>query len=131
MIGTISLLPFYLSKNDVRDYEAFTFVNTQGIIEDQHSWQKMSQSILSKKSTPTIDQVNYAVQLANHHNFAMAFNTAAQQPTVEILPSRDDFLEFSVITIPSIYSNNNEFIKNYVNTLSKLIETAEKISYWI
>lgn len=126
LIGMFFLLPFYLSKSDVRDYEAFTLLHTQGIIEDRGSWQKVTQTIRSKKNIPTIEQVNYAVQLANHHNFAMALNKAAQQPTVEILPSRHDFLEFSVITIPSIYSNHNVFIKNYVNTLSKLIETAEK-----
>lgn len=120
---TIYFLPQYL-KIETRGYEAFQFMDKNGIIENVEAWKIITKQTHNGRNITNITQLNEMYNVANRHSSASELVSVKDQVTMETLPSCSEIDEFTVITIPGIYSNDNRFVQTYVNTLSQFIQKS-------
>lgn len=80
------------------------------------------------KSVKNISELNKLLIRGNKHSSILNVSAESMESdlnTKENLPSSMEIEGLSVISVPGLYTTNNEFRNNYSNTLAKLIDSAK------
>ncbi|HFE9852571.1 S41 family peptidase [Enterococcus faecalis] len=123
IFGLLFLLPKQL-KIETRGYEVIQFMGKYGVIENNALWEKNMRNTETGRKIETIDQLNDVVHQANGHSSAFEYVGSSDQRIAEFMPSSSTVDEFTIITMPSIYTDNDEFLEGYVNELLRLIQDS-------
>ncbi|STP30223.1 C-terminal processing peptidase [Enterococcus durans] len=120
----VLFLPSYLKK-ETRGIEAVQFVANHGMIENREEWEEILEKTNYGRNIDNIDYLNYVLYTVNKHSSAFKFEYNNPRKT-EIVPTKRQEGHFTVITIPSIYTENTQFVKKYVHSLSDFIKDAKQ-----
>ncbi|NSR88329.1 peptidase S41 [Enterococcus faecalis] len=117
----------YLSL-DTRSVDAVQIMSQSGIIENQKKWASTLSNYNYGKSVKNISELNKLLIRGNKHSSILNVSAESMESdlnTKENLPSSMEIEGLSVISVPGLYTTNNEFRNNYSNTLAKLIDSAK------
>ncbi|EHU8864399.1 peptidase S41, partial [Enterococcus faecalis] len=117
----------YLSI-DTRSVDAVQIMSQSGIIESQKKWASTLSNYNYGKSVKNISELNNLLIMGNKHSSILNISVKSMESdlnTKENLPSSMEIEGLSVISVPGLYTTNNEFRNNYSNTLAKLIDSAK------
>ncbi|MGM0334147.1 S41 family peptidase [Enterococcus sp. AZ050] len=113
---------------DVRSIDAVQIMSQSGIIESKKKWVSTLSDYNYGKSVKNISELNDLLIRGNKHSSILNVSTKNMESDLNIkenLPLSMEVEGLSVISVPSVYTTDNEFRSNYSNTLARLIDYAK------
>lgn len=128
-VGLLIVSQFYQSLTiDVRSIDAVQIMSQSGIIESKKKWISTLCDYNYGKSVKNISELNDLLIRGNKHSSILNVSTKSMESDLNIkenLPLSMEVDGLSVISVPSVYTTDNEFRSNYSNTLARLIDSAK------
>ncbi|MEG0284668.1 MULTISPECIES: S41 family peptidase [Vagococcus] len=113
------------SEVESRGFEAFGLIEKNGIINNQQEWDKVIELTQNGKNITNVEDLNVLLRASNKHNSVMLSNNLIGMEKINF-PTSSELGEFTIINIPSTYSNNINDLKIYTKVLATLIHSASR-----
>lgn len=113
-----------LKSIDSRSYEALRTISKYGIITNKNEWRNILELTRYGKKVTNVDNLNTLIYGANKHSFIKKISSDKDVEDLETLklPSISKHENLTIINIPSVYSNDDNFSIKYASKLTYLIE---------
>ncbi|EOI6551838.1 S41 family peptidase [Enterococcus faecalis] len=119
---TFFFLP--LKSIDSRSYEVLHTISQYGVITNKDEWRNILELTRYGRKVTNVDNLNTLVYGANKHSSVKQISSDKDMEDMETLklPSISKYEDLTIINIPSVYSNDDNFSIKYASKLTDLIE---------
>ena len=116
------LLP--LKSIDSRSYEVLHTISQYGVISNKDEWRNILELTRYGRKVTNVDNLNTLVYGVNKHSSVKQISSDKDMDNMETLklPSISKYEDLTIINIPSVYSNDDNFSIKYASKLTDLIE---------
>ncbi|MDV2559379.1 hypothetical protein [Enterococcus faecalis] len=122
----VSLTFFFLPLKsiDSRSYEVLHTISQYGVISNKDEWRNILELTRYGRKVTNVDNLNTLVYGVNKHSSVKQISSDKDMDNMETLklPSISKYEDLTIINIPSVYSNDDNFSIKYASKLTDLIE---------
>ena len=113
-----------LKSIDSRSYEVLHTISQYGVISNKDEWRNILELTRYGRKVTNVDNLNTLVYGVNKHSSVKQISSDKDMDNMETLklPSISKYEDLTIINIPSVYSNDDNFSIKYASKLTDLIE---------